>query len=69
MDNHEHWILTRLNSLLIHSMSLTPSEAKPLVDAGFIEWVPPVWGGAEYAITEKGRDFLKSLLPEGVGHD
>ena len=44
-------------------------EAKPLVDAGLLEWVPaPSWAGHRtYAITDAGRAIIQSNCRSGEG--
>lgn len=48
-----------------HSISLSPTKAQPMIDAGLIEWVPPVFGGSNYTITEKGRGIVRFAMAKG----
>ena len=43
-----------------YGMSIPYSIAKTMEIKGLIEWVPPKFGTALYAITEKGREAVKS---------
>ena len=39
-----------------YAICINPKEANPLVDAGLLKWMPPVWGDSNnYAITDIGK--------------
>lgn len=39
-----------------YAINIARAAAQPMVDAGLLEWLPPVWGNSSnYGITEAGK--------------
>lgn len=51
-----------------YAVNLPHSIAKTLEIKGLVEWVPPQFGAQMWAITDKGRDAVKSAAITASNH-
>ena len=55
----QHLRTLRLYSPNTYGIALNYDEAKELEAQGLVEWVPPVFGSTQWAITEKGKQAVE----------
>lgn len=56
----EHQLnLLRLYSDSTYGIALDYEEAKELEAQGLVQWVPPLFGTTQWAITEKGKQVVR----------
>lgn len=59
MITEQHLRTLRLYGPNTYGIALNYDEAKELEAQGLVEWVPPVFGATQWAITEKGRQAVE----------